>query len=62
MELPWKYWLQTFLAVATKQKSEMMSYFNNRYDVINYFAKFEKFLAHSITIEVLWLSEVKCQS
>ena len=28
----------------------MMSYLNNGYDVINYFAKFEKFLPHSITI------------
>ena len=27
-----------------------MSYLNNGYDVMNYFAKFEKFLAHSIII------------
>ena len=26
----------------------MMSYLNNGYDVMNYFAKFEKFLPHSI--------------
>ena len=30
-----------FLAVATKQKSEMTSYLNNGHDVMNYFAKFE---------------------
>ena len=28
----------------------MMSYLNNGYDVMNYFAKFEKFLPHMITI------------
>ena len=38
------------LAVATKRKSEMTSYLNNGYDVMNYFAKFEKFLPHSIII------------
>ena len=38
------------LAVATKRKSEMKSYLNNGYDVMNYFAKFEKFLPHSIII------------
>ena len=32
------------------QKSEMTSYLNNGYDVMNYFAKFEKFLPHSIII------------
>ena len=36
------------MAVATKRKPEMTSYLNNGYDVINYFAKFEKFLPHSI--------------
>ena len=50
MKLQWNYWLQTFLAVATKRKSEMTSYLNNGYDVMNNFAKFEKFLPHSITI------------
>ena len=39
-----------FLAVATKRKSEMTSYLNNGYDVMNYFATFEKFLPHSIII------------
>ena len=34
------------LVVATKQKSEMTSYLNNGYDVMKYFAKFEKFLPH----------------
>ena len=42
--------IQTFLAVATKRKSEMTSYLNNSYDVMNYFAKFEKFLPHTIII------------
>ena len=32
----------------TKQKSEMTSYLNSGYDVIHYFAKFKKFLPHSI--------------
>ena len=41
MKLQWIYWSQTFLAAATKQKSEMTSYLNNGHDVINYFAKFE---------------------
>ena len=50
MKLQWNYWSQTFLAVATKWKSEMTSYLNNGYDVINYFAKFEKFLCHSIIV------------
>ena len=40
---------QTFLAVSTK-KSEMTSYLKSGYDVMNYFAKFEKFLPHSIII------------
>ena len=34
----------------TKRKSEMTSYLNNGYDVMNYFAKFEIFLPHSIII------------
>ena len=34
----------------TKRKSEMTSYLNNGYDVMNYFAKFEKFLPHRIII------------
>ena len=40
--------LHTFLAVGTQQKSEMTSYLNNGYDVINCFTKFEKFLPHII--------------
>ena len=48
MKLHWNYWLQTLLAVATKRKSEMTPYLDNGYDVMNYFAKFEKFLPHSI--------------
>ena len=49
MKLQWNYWLQSFLAVVTKQRSEMTSYLNNGYDVMNYFAKFEKFLPHNIS-------------
>ena len=33
-----------------KWKSEMTSYLNNGYEVMDYFAKFEKFLPHSISI------------
>ena len=36
-----------------KAKSEMTSYLNNSYHVMNYFAKFEKFLPHSIIIPSL---------
>ena len=50
MKLQSNYQLHTFLAVATQQKSEMKSYLNNGYDVINCFAKFEKFLPHSTII------------
>ena len=32
------------------RKSEMTSYLNNGDDIMNYFAKFEKFLPHSIII------------
>ena len=41
MKLQWNYW---------KRKSEMTSYLNNGYDVMNYFAKFKKFLPRSIII------------
>ena len=50
MKLQSNYQLQTFLAVATQRKSEMTSYLNNGYDVINCFAKFEKLLPHGIMI------------
>ena len=50
MKLQCNYPLQTFFAVATKRKSEMTSYLNNGYDVMNYFAKFEKFIPHSIIV------------
>ena len=50
MKFQWNYWLQTFLAVATKRNSEMTSYLDNDYNIINYFPKFEKFLPHRITI------------
>ena len=42
--------LQTFLAVATQGQSEMKSYLNNGYDLINRFAKFERFFSRSINI------------
>ena len=50
MKFQSNYSLQTFLAVATKEKSEMTSYLSNGYDVMNYFAKFEKFLPRWIII------------
>ena len=50
MKLQQNYSLPKFLAVATKRKSEMTSYFNNGYGVINYFSKFEKLLPHKIII------------
>ena len=50
MKLQSNYQLLTFLAVATQQKSEMTSYLNSGYDVINCFAKFGQFLPHSIII------------
>ena len=40
--------IQSFLAGTTKQKSEMTSYLNNGYDVMNYFAKFEKIFPYHI--------------
>ena len=36
--------------IATKRKSAMTSYLNNGDDVMNYFAKFKKFISHSIII------------
>ena len=48
MKSQWYYWLQSFLAVATKQRSEMTWYLINGYDVMNYFAKLEKFVPHII--------------
>ena len=38
------------MTVTTQCKSEMTSYLNNGNDVMNYFAKFGKFLPHSITM------------
>ena len=40
--------LQTLLAVTIRRMSEMTSYSNNGNDIMNCFAKFEKFLRHSI--------------
>ena len=50
MKLQWHYRLQSFLDVATKRRPEMTLYLNNGYDIMNYFAKFEKFLPHSTII------------
>ena len=49
MKLP----LHTFFGCSDTVKSQMTSYLNNGYDVMNCFAKFEKFLPHSITIPSL---------
>ena len=40
--------LKSRLALATKRMSEMMSDLTNGFDLMNYFAKFDKFLPHSI--------------
>ena len=49
-EITIKLLIQTFFTVMTQRKSEMTSYLNNGYDVMNCFGKFEKFLPHSIII------------
>ena len=49
-EITMKLLIRHILAVVTKWKSEMTSYLNNGYDVMKCFAKFEKFLPHSINI------------
>ena len=41
------------MAVATKRKSEITSYLNNGYDIMNYFAKFEKCLLYCVIIPSL---------
>ena len=40
------------MTVVTQRKSEMTSYLNNGYDVMNCFAIFENFLPHSIIVSV----------
>ena len=49
-EITIKLLITDILAVTTQRKSEMMSYSNNSYDFMSCFAKFEKFLPHSIII------------
>ena len=49
-EITMKLRITDVLAVTIKRKSEMTSYLNNGYDVMKYFAKFEKFIPHSIII------------
>ena len=51
-EITMKLLITDILAVATKGKSEMTSYLNNGDDVMNYFAKFEKFLPQMISIPI----------
>ena len=43
-----KFPITVILTVVRKQRSERTSYLTNGYNVMNYFAKFEKFLSHSI--------------
>ena len=43
-EITMKLLITDIFGCHTKRKSEMTSYLNNGYDVMNYFAKFEKFL------------------
>ena len=38
------------MAVTTQSESEMASYLNSGYDIMNCFAKFENFLPHSMII------------
>ena len=49
-EIRMKLLITDIFGCRDKAKSEMTSYLNNGYDVINYFVKFEKFLAHRIII------------
>ena len=49
-EVTIKLLITDIVAVATKRESEMTSYLNNGYDVMTYFAKFEKFLPHRVII------------
>ena len=49
-EITIKLLITDILAVTTQRKSEMTSYLNIGYDVMNCFAKFEKFLSQSIII------------
>ena len=43
-----KFPITVILTVVRKQGLERTSYLTNGYNVMNYFAKFEKFLSHSI--------------
>ena len=49
-EIKMKLLIADILAVVTLRKSEMTSYLNNGYDVMNYSAKFEKYLPRRIII------------
>ena len=52
-EITMKLLIADIFGCVTQRKSEMTSYLNNGYDVMNSFAKFEKFLVHSIIIPSL---------
>ena len=49
-EITIKLLITDILAVAAPRQLEMTSYLNSGYNVMNCFAKFEKFLPHSIII------------
>ena len=49
-EITMKLLITDIFGCRDKAKPEMTSYLNNGYDVMSYFAKFEKFLPHSIII------------
>ena len=49
-EITMKLLITEIFGCPNKAKSDMTSYLNNDYDVMNYFAKFGTFLPHSMTI------------
>ena len=49
-EITMKLLITDIFGCCDKEKARMTSYLNNGYGVINYFAKFETFLSHSIII------------
>ena len=49
-EITMKLLITDIFGCRDKAKVRITSYLNNGYDVMNYFAKFEKFVPHSIII------------
>ena len=47
-EITMKFPITVILTVVRKQRSGRTSYLTNGYNAMNYFAKFEKFLSHSV--------------